>query len=65
MRNSVAPALFTSLFGPTSPACPTCNELMIFKRRECWTMMYEHQLGHYAFECLDCGHSLVRTVVED
>ncbi len=65
MRLSLAPALFTSPFEPTSPACPACNELMIFKTRERWTMMYEHQLGQYAFECLECGYSLVRIVDED
>ncbi len=48
MRLPVAPTLLSYPNGPMAPACPTCNELMIFKRSESWTMMYGHRLGRYA-----------------
>jgi predicted RNA-binding Zn-ribbon protein involved in translation (DUF1610 family) len=65
MRTQLVPGVFPSLFASMAPACPTCDELMIFKDTKPWTLMYGHQLNQNTFECLSCGQSLTRTVDED
>ena len=55
----------SSLFAPMPPACPTCNELMIVKSAEPWTLMYGQPLDKYTFECSDCGHLTTRMIDVD
>jgi hypothetical protein len=57
--------MFPSLFAAMAPACPACDELMIFKNAKPWTLMYGHQLNQNTFECLGCGYLLTRTIDED
>lgn len=64
MRTQFVPGVFASLFVPMAPACPTCNELMIFKSSKPWTLMYEHQLDQCTFECIDCG-DLITCIVDE
>ncbi len=65
MRTDFAAGVQASLLAPMPPACPTCNELMMFKSAKPWTLVYGHQLDQYTFECGECGYVTTRMFAED
>jgi len=51
-----------SLSAPMVCTCPACKHLMFYKGAEPWTLMYEHQLDRYTFECGQCGYVMAQIV---
>lgn len=65
MRIQPSSPVNASTFAPIAVACPACKHLMYFKSVELRTLMYEHQLDEFTFECGDCGRLVTHMVDED